>query len=159
MKIGAAATVAAFAIGESACTRTPQVPLNRGGVFTADEFALVDELSEMIIPTDAHSPGAKAAKVAAYIDARLGEAAEEADKTTWRDGLARLMKLAPGQRLGALTEMARNERDPKTPDELFFVEMKGRVVQAHYSSEIGIKQEMGYKGNSFLQEFVGEDVS
>jgi hypothetical protein len=55
--------------------------------------------------------------------------------------------------------MAANESQPKTPDELFFVELKSRVVQAYYTSEIGIKQEMEYKGNSYLAEFVGVDVS
>ena len=39
------------------------------------------------------------------------------------------------------------------------VELKGRVVHAYYSSEIGIKQELEYKGNVFLQEFAGQDVS
>ena len=33
----------------------------------------------MIIPADDHSPGARAAKVAAYIDARLAEALDETD--------------------------------------------------------------------------------
>jgi hypothetical protein len=32
-------------------------------------------------------------------------------------------------------------------------------VQAYYTSQIGIKQEMEYKGNSYLNEFVGFDVS
>ena len=44
----------------------------------------------MIIPTDEHSPGARAAKVAAYIDFRLAEAWEEKDRTDWRDGLKRV---------------------------------------------------------------------
>jgi hypothetical protein len=55
--------------------------------------------------------------------------------------------------------MAQNEGKPQKPEELFFVELKSRVVHAYYSSEIGIKQEMEYKGNVFLQEFAGEDVS
>jgi len=47
---------------------------------TPAELALLDELTEMIIPTDDHSPGARAAGVAAYIDARLAESLEPA----WR---------------------------------------------------------------------------
>ena len=50
--------------------------------FTRQELALVDELTEMIIPADEHSPGARAAKVAAYIDARLAEALDAKDRTT-----------------------------------------------------------------------------
>ena len=32
-------------------------------------------------------------------------------------------------------------------------------MHAYYTSEIGIKQDMDYKGNSYLAEFVGTDVS
>src|ERR1700736_2872761 len=55
--------------------------------FTPEEFALADELTEMIIPSDEHSPGARAAGVAAYIDARLAESLEPEQGQTWRDGL------------------------------------------------------------------------
>src|SRR5262249_39521038 len=41
--------------------------------FTPDEFAMLDELSELIIPADEHSPGAREAKVAEFIDGRLAE--------------------------------------------------------------------------------------
>src|SRR5256885_16222601 len=55
--------------------------------FTAPEFALLDELADLIIPTDAHSPGARTAGVAAYIDFRLSESLEP-EQTKWRSGLA-----------------------------------------------------------------------
>jgi hypothetical protein len=51
--------------------------------------------------------------------------------------------------------MSRNEKDPKTPLELFFREAKNRTIQGYYTSKIGIHQELQYKGNQFLQEFVG----
>jgi len=44
-----------------------------GKFLTPGELALLDELAELIIPTDDHSPGARAAGVAAYIDGRLAE--------------------------------------------------------------------------------------
>src|SRR5256712_1975324 len=44
--------------------------------FTGPELALLDELAELIIPTDAHSPGARAAGVAAYIDFGLADSSE-----------------------------------------------------------------------------------
>ena len=40
---------------------------------TAAEFATVDLVAETIIPADAHSPGARAARVADYIDLLLSE--------------------------------------------------------------------------------------
>ena len=165
LKLGAAATVAASLPIDALAQPAPTF-------FTRDELALVDELSEMIIPTDEHSPGAKAAKVAAYIDSQLGEAFDEKDKTTWRGGLKLVDQLSrdanngkpflqatPEQRLAVLTGMAANEQKPEKPEEHFFVELKARVVHAYYTSEIGIKQEMEYKGNSYLTEFVGTDVS
>jgi uncharacterized protein involved in copper resistance len=169
IKLGAVVTVAAtLGVTESlAQTVAPAAP----AFLTPDQFALLDELSEMIIPTDAHSPGAKAAKVAAYIDARLAEAFEESTKTVWRDGLTLVDRLSqqmngtpflqssPDQRIAVLTRMAQNEAKPQKPEEVFFAELKGHVVHAYYTSEIGIKQEMEYKGNTYLAEFVGTDVS
>ncbi len=138
--------------------------------FTKDEFAMVDELSELIIPTDDHSPGARAAQVAAYIDGRLAESFEEEPKRRWREGLARinslseemhgrhLMQATAEQRLALLTRIARNEEKPDTPEEHFFQELKGRTARAYYTSKVGIHQDMEYKGNVLLPEFVGYEV-
>ena len=170
IKIGAAATVAAsLGLGEPcAAAQTAATPPK---FFTPAELALVDELSEMIIPTDGQSPGARAAGVATFLDARLAEAWDEKDRTDWRSGLAlvdRLAKETGGQpflrssdadRLAILTRIARNEAEPQRPEELFFRELKSRVVHDYYTSEIGIKQDMEYKGNSYLPEFVGYDVT
>src|SRR6187401_3296085 len=56
---------------------------------TAAQYATVDAFTEAIIPTDAHSPGAKAARVADYIDLLLSES-DDAVRTTWTQGLAAL---------------------------------------------------------------------
>jgi hypothetical protein len=164
MKLGAAAAIA-VSIGTdhaSAQTRT---------FLTREELAFLDELTELIIPTDEHSPGARAAKVAAFIDGRLAEAWTDEERTAWRDGLRSLdmrsqeivglpfMQASRDQRVAVLTRVAQNERNPQTADERFFVELKSRTIDAYYSSEIGIKQEMEYKGNVPLAEFVGTDVS
>jgi Gluconate 2-dehydrogenase subunit 3 len=139
--------------------------------FTAEESALVDELCELIIPADDHSPGARAAGVARFIDARLAEAWDEGERTGWRDGLKRLDQLSrdansrpflqssADERVALLTRIARNEKNPIEPEERFFATLKTAVVDAYYTSEIGIKQEMEYKGNTYLPEFAGEDVS
>src|SRR5260370_40762306 len=58
-----------------------------GKFLTAAEYALLDELTELIIPADDHSPGARAAGVAAYIDGRLAESLEPAWQAKWRSGL------------------------------------------------------------------------
>jgi hypothetical protein len=33
------------------------------------------------------------------------------------------------------------------------------VARAYYTSQIGIQQELEYKGNTHLEEFVGHDVA
>jgi hypothetical protein len=42
---------------------------------------------------------------------------------------------------------------------VFFKDLKSRVVFAYYTSDIGIHRDIDYKGNTFLPEFVGYDVS
>src|SRR4030088_2311683 len=127
--------------------------------FTPEEFALADELAEMIIPSDEHSPGARAAGVAAYIDARLAESVEPEQGQTWRDGLKLVdglsvqlngkpfLKATARQRAKVVDKMSKNEDHPESPEEIFFHELKHRTVHAYYASEIGIHREMNYKGN------------
>ena len=138
--------------------------------FTPEEFALADDLAEMIIPSDEHSPGARAAGVAAYIDARLAESLEPEQGQTWRDGLKLVdglsvqfngkpfLKASARQRAKILDTMAKNEEHPKSPEEIFFHELKHRTVHAYYTSEIGIHREMTYKGNVPITEFAGYEV-
>jgi hypothetical protein len=167
MKLGAAVTVAVSIEGTNALALQPATAT----YFTREELALVDELAEMIIPADAHSPGARAAKVAAYIDARLGEAFDAADRTAWRDGLQLIeqasrqasgrtfLESTAAQRLALLERIAANEAKPEEPEEHFFAELKTRVVDAYYTSEVGIRQELEYRGNTYQAEFSGVDVS
>lgn len=139
---------------------------------TPAEFALVDELSDMIIPTDAHSPGARAARVAGEIDRRLSEATDADWKERWRGGLrsvddlardmagTNFMRATPEQRLAVLTRMAAGESSPKTPAERFFGQIKGATAQAYYTSKIGIHQDQQYKGNVFQPgEYAGFDAT
>jgi glucoside 3-dehydrogenase (cytochrome c) hitch-hiker subunit len=149
-------------------------PLAAGRFFDAAEMALLDELTEMIIPEDEHSGGARAAGVPAYIDGRLGEydtsisdLREEREK--WKAGLALVdaaareisgtsfLEASPEQRVAALTRLAAAEKDPQTDGERFFVELKHWTTFGYYTSRIGIHQEMEYKGNTLLAEFSGTD--
>lgn len=67
------------------------------------------------------------------------------------------MTASSDQRVAVLTQVARNEMKPEKPEEHFFVELKSRVAWAYYTSEIGIKQELEYKGNTFQATFAGFD--
>jgi Gluconate 2-dehydrogenase subunit 3 len=142
----------------------------RQGFFTQQEFGVVDELAEIIIPADDHSPGARAAGVAAYIDARLAESLETAKKDLWRKGVQLVnqasmqihgkafLETTPAERAAVVERMAQNEDEPKSPEEQFFKELKRATVHAYYTSKIGIHQEMEYKGNVLLNEFVGTEL-
>ena len=165
---GAVVAVPLIAQGEAlASVSQAKAPL----FFTREEFALVDELTELIIPTDDHSPGARAAEVAAYIDRRLAEAFEEERKRSWREGLKLIDSLSQEmsghpfmgatreQRIALLTRISQNEMNPKKPEEIFFKELKGSTARAYYTSKIGIHKEMEYKGNVSIKEFVGYEAN
>lgn len=151
--------------------------------FTKDEFALLDCLTDLIIPTDEHSPGAQAAGVAAFIDRSTAEAFLAKDKQSWRDGLklvdnlsqkmngAPFLETRKEQQVAVLSQMAQNEareKNPrhgdkedehKTPEQKFWGQLKQSTAFAYYSSTIGIHQDMNYKGNVYLKEFVGYDAT
>ena len=142
-----------------------------GKFLTAAEYALLDELTELIIPADDHSPGARAAGVAGYIDGRLAESLEPDWQARWRSGLQAVEALSheingrafleatAEQRVAVLTRMAAGEQDPKTAPERFFRELKGRTAHAYYTSKIGIHLDQEYKGNVYQRgEFAGYDA-
>ena len=134
--------------------------------FTEEENKTVIEMSERIIPADDHSPGAKAVQVCEYIDLVVSESSD-ATRQTWREGLGAINKMSRDkfgkafadasaeQQIALLTEISKNERSPQTVEEKFFRTIKYATIDGYYTSEIGIKKELQYKGNSFLKEFTG----
>jgi Gluconate 2-dehydrogenase subunit 3 len=128
--------------------------------FSPDEFALLDTLTELIIPADSHSPGARAARVAAYIDQTTAEAVNPEERRSWTNGLKNLNEESqrrfeskfvlarPADQIALLRTMDQ-KNDP------FFGQLKQTTAFAYYSSEIGIHKEIEYKGNTILQEFAG----
>ncbi len=157
-----AAWAQALAVREQAAT----APATGLKFFTPAQHHTVDVLSDLIIPADGRSGGASAAKVADFIDYLLS-GTSAAEQAAWRDGLAALDATAqtrfsrsfaestPDQQVALLTEISRNEADAKTPLEELFVFAKERTIQGYYTSEIGIHKELGYRGQRFIDEFVG----
>ncbi len=80
--------------------------------FTPAENELLDKLMEMIIPADAHSPGAHAAEVSLFADLMVATS-DEAVKKQWREGL-RLMEqeAAKSSLADALAKAAAHESNP-----------------------------------------------
>lgn len=137
--------------------------------FTPTQHAFVDELTETIIPADSHSGGAKAAKVVDVIEKDLRETLDDDRRALWREGL-RLIELmtehyhgksfvecTPEQRIEVLTVLSDHEHMTELPEVRLFHDLKRSTVEAYYTSKIGIHDELEYKGNRILQEFVGCD--
>jgi len=135
-------------------------------VLSRPQFETLEALVEAIIPTDDRSPGAKQARVADYIDLLLSEVDRELT-LQWFGGLAALdadavsrfrspfSRLNSGQVDAILQVISRNEKAPQTALETFFVMTKQATIRGYYTSSIGIHQELRYKGNQFLREYVG----
>jgi len=135
-------------------------------VLSNPDFQTLEVLVDAIIPADERSPGAKEARVADYIDLLLSESDDEV-ALQWMGGLAALNQeaalrfhrpfvgLDAAQVDAVLGAISKNEVNPGTPLEHFFVMTKQATIRGYYSSEIGIHRELRYKGNQFLQEFVG----
>jgi hypothetical protein len=94
--IAAAAAALAAPLLPIRAVAGPLPPSSAGApqFLTPAEFALLDELTELVIPTDEHSPGAHAAGVAAFIDGRLAESLEPEWQALWRSGLEAVEGLA-----------------------------------------------------------------
>lgn len=130
--------------------------------FSATELAVIGEISELIIPADERSGGAKAAEVPAFIDLMISESPAE-NKDLWKKGLAAMdakadgsfVKAAKDKQVAILTEVSKNEMKPTTLEERFFRAIKGMTIDGYYTSKIGIHDELKYKGNTYLKEFKG----
>lgn len=137
--------------------------------FAPTQHKMVEELSETIIPADSHSGGAKAAKVADYIEQVLRETVDDDQKSTWREGL-RLVDLmsqhysgksfvdcSSEERIAVLTVISDNEHLTDLPEVRFYRDLKRLTVRGYYTSKIGIHDELEYKGNRMLAQYVGCD--
>ncbi len=134
--------------------------------FTAPQMQVLAEFTEIIIPTDDHSPGAKAARVHEYIDAIVADAPPE-DKDLWTKGLVAVDELAkrdygkallqctPDQHLALMEKISKNEEHPQTLEDRFFKALKNATVNGYYTSAIGIHQDLQYVGNTYLDAFPG----
>jgi hypothetical protein len=131
-----------------------------------DQNALVAQLTELIIPTDERSPGAREARVSEFIDLMISNSKEEV-KQQWANGLALVqseagkrfgkpfLDCAPDQQDEILAGMAQNELSPASDLERFFVQLKSMTIDGYYTSVIGIHQDLRYKGNTPQAQFPG----
>ena len=132
------------------------------GDFTAEQIAFLDEIAETILPAT-KTPGAKAAKVGAFMAFMVTDAYSPAEQKVFRQGMQQVeatmrrangvsfMEATPGQRLAMLTmvdhdakrlmdarEAARHGTDREPPH--YFRMMKELVLLGFFTSEIGCTQ-------------------
>jgi hypothetical protein len=148
----------------------PQVAANSSDsartVFTAPQLETIAALSEIIIPADEHSPGAKVARVELFIAEIVG-ISDHATEEFWIAGLSAVDKLARAQwdkafvdcnsdqQYEIVRKMSLGERHPSTLEERFFVAVKQATVEGYYNSKVGIHEDLQYQGNAVLAEFKG----
>ena len=129
--------------------------------FQPAEFRTMEALTERIIPrTD--TPGAKDAGVALLIDKAV--VADPTLTQPFRAGLADLnaasvnsyghefVELTEQQQIAVLTPMS---LQPDSSLGKFFAMVKDMTVDAYYKTEVGLKTELGWHGNTFLASFPG----
>ena len=61
----------------------------------------------------------------------------------------------PDHQVTLLKAISKNEYNARSIAERFFVAIKGLTVDGYYTSQVGIHQELHYKGNAYLKDFVG----
>jgi hypothetical protein len=123
--------------------------------FTPAEDRLIDHIAEMIIPADAHSPGASEAGVSKFIDL-VAANSPVGTQTKWKAGIAAMdgfLQMSMADQKRTLDRLSAVEGHPSTPAEHFFVDIKQTTLFAYYTSQVGLIQELEYKGNAALAEF------
>ena len=143
------------------------------GTFTAADVALLDEIAETILP-ETSTPGAKAAKVGAFIALMVTDAYGDLSRQVFQQGLGHVddvcrqahqvsfMEASPAQRLALVEALDREQhaemedrapkrrvRAPAAPssgDEPahYFRMMKELTLLGYFTSEIGYTRAMRY---------------
>jgi gluconate 2-dehydrogenase gamma chain len=132
--------------------------------FTAHEYQTLRRLADLIVPADEHSKGALDAGATEFIDYLSSQSKDLADIYTgglaWLDiemqrryGAA-FVDAKPVEQTAMLDLIAyrRNESPELAPGIRFFAWTRNMVVDAFYTSPVGVK-DLGYMGNTAVSEF------
>ena len=148
---------AVFLVGGSAAllrfTRDPQKQSDAGAVFSPDEFALLEQVTEVMIPaTD--TPGALGAGVPAMLRQLLADwgsadtrsamigVLQAIEKRAWSKFGAAFLELAPERRLEVIAAFDAERIAAKDPA---YSKFKHLVLVGYYQSEIGATRELRYE--------------
>ena len=125
----------------------------------------VATLVELIIPqTD--TAGAKSALVDRFVDALLAEA-QRSDRASFLSGLAWLdrrskalyardfVTASPAQQAELLTKLSADASAEERSGVAFFTAIKAMTITGYYTSEVGLRDELGDDGRMFLPAYEG----
>jgi hypothetical protein len=133
----------------------------------AHQNATVVALSELIIP-ETDTPGAKAAQVNEFVDLVLADAGPAEQREflrglAWMDARSRelfggdFVAVTPEQQTALLTILS-SPANKSAGDQLgrdFFESIKSLTVMGYYTTEIGLRQELGEDGGVFFADYPG----
>jgi hypothetical protein len=134
--------------------------------FNKADFATISRIVDLIIPaTD--TPGALAAGVPAYVDLVIARNTDQqlvtADGLRWLDaeatraGSKKFLDLTEKQQLSILEplcDLADNTNGlARGRNVQFFALIKSLTADGYYTSRQGLRDELGYKGNSALTQY------
>ena len=132
-------------------------PRHERQFFTEPEFTLLSALvDEIIPPTD--TPGATAAGVPGYID--FVARSNKTVAATCREGLAwlgeqKFLAMKPARREKLLRTLCSSAEVKKLDGkrEKFWLTVKSLTADGYYTSKPGLRDELGYLGNTALESF------
>jgi hypothetical protein len=143
------------------------------GTFTAADIAFLDEVAETVVPATS-TPGAKAAKVGAFMALMVTDTYDPRDQQIFRDGMRTIdeeshkangvsfVKATPRQRLALLERLDREQKEHMDAREVaqqarskdaankpdasthYFRMMKELTLLGYFTSEIGCTQAQRY---------------
>lgn len=129
--------------------------------FSPAQMKVVNRLADLIIPSS-DTPGAVAAGVPAYIDLVVSKNPEL--QTLFSDGLRSIgdefIEMPEEKQIALLQPWsdAVDSGTARTPEHRFFRALKNLTADGYYTSKIGLRDELGYTGNTVLGEFPSCEV-
>jgi len=128
--------------------------------FSEDDIALLDEIADTILP-ETKTPGAKAAKVGAFMTVMVNECYDEKQQKAFLDGMEKIISLAskqlgtsfikatPQQRHQLLVQLDKEQKafmEKKKPEETphYFRLMKELTLLGYFTSEPGATKAKRY---------------
>ena len=153
MLLGAVLLVGGGAALTRFARKADDVAGSSGRAFNAEQFALLEQVCEVIIPTT-DTPGAIAAGVPEFMRqileawgtessrAEIAGVLVAVEKLAWSRFGAAFLELAPDRRLEVITALDSDLLASKAPA---YTKFKHLVLVGYYQSEIGASRELRYE--------------